>query len=655
MTTPNNNGTNDTTADAHKLFQQGFHVFPVDHPAQPKCIGAHSKIPCDGTRGKHPNVTWGTWAQTNTAQMIDRRWRKYQGIVNIGTACGPSDLVVLDEDQSGEIDRWRTRHGFVLPDTYTVTTGYGEHRYYHWDHKAQKIRNATLVDDYKFDVRGDGGFVVAEGSQHATGAIYTGNGLPMAELPTEVAAYLTAKRSDVQEHTPIALDKHGGVIKFHSRDNKLVSYAGRLRELGLDLHEAEPVFRQRWLDCEQPDGEIPEANYHRRGADCCGKEHYSVTWVEAIDKLNHVYRTYSASKATETNDSGTRDNRVLRLIAASEIVSDIPDWVWMTEGEGRVQRGVLTLFAGRPGAGKSTAARWFAAQWSRGLLGGYWEGKPQKVAYIASEEALDYVVKPGLQMAGADMSNIVFPSVEMNGEAIALMSDVDEYELTQQLISEGVTVIIVDPVMATIRKKVDIYRTNEMREGLQPFVRIAQRVNGTVIGVVHLVKGTTGDVVASINASSAFGEVARCVFGFAKDPDNEPERVMSQAKNSCGSEDLALTYEIDVQQFQADTGRVGVMPVFKITGQSDITVGDILAARGNQGKRALSPTAQRVVELVNSRTETSAAILVENGLAKNSNSATKLLNRLYQRGEIDNPIYGSYTPKITSRPKGVAS
>jgi predicted ATP-dependent serine protease len=312
---------------------------------------------------------------------------------------------------------------------------------------------------------------------------------------------------------------------------------------------------------------------------------------------------------------------------------------------GRIQRAVLTLFAGRPEAGKSTAVRWFAAQWSRGELDGCWKDAPQKIAYIASEEALEYVVKPGLQVAGADMVNFTFPEVKMNGEAVALMSDTDEHELTEQLLAEGVTVVIVDPIMATIRSKVDIYRNNDLREALAPWVRIARRINGTVIGVVHLNKGTSGDVVASVNGSSAFGEVARCVFGFTKDPECEPERVMSQVKNSCGPCDLSLTYEIAAEVFTADTKRRGLIPVFGITGESDTTVGEILATAG--GKRRLSPNMQHVLDLVNSRHETHADIVVNKGLAKTRNAASKMLERLCKRDYIDNPAFGSYCPKVT--------
>lgn len=57
-------------------------------------------------------------------------------------------------------------------------------------------------------------------------------------------------------------------------------------------------------------------------------------------------------------------------------------------------------------------------------------------------------------------------------------------------------------------------------------------------------KAPNGDVVAGINGSSAFGEVARSIFGFAKDLESG-ERILSQAKNSAGEEDLALTYRIE--------------------------------------------------------------------------------------------------------------
>ncbi len=47
------------------LADEGFHVFPVDHPSSPICRGAHAREPCNGKRGKHPI---GHWPSTEEAR-----------------------------------------------------------------------------------------------------------------------------------------------------------------------------------------------------------------------------------------------------------------------------------------------------------------------------------------------------------------------------------------------------------------------------------------------------------------------------------------------------------------------------------------------------------------------------------------------------------
>ena len=235
--------------------------------------------------------------------------------------------------------------------------------------------------------------------------------------------------------------------------------------------------------------------------------------------------------------------RTIRLTPMSSVVDDVPEWALCYDGEGRIQRGTLTLFAGRPGAGKSTALRWAAAGFSLGKFEGCWHQTPQNIAYIAAaEESLRYAVKPGLRAAGADIDRISYPKVEVEttdeGVKVARLSALaDELALTKALQENNITVVLVDPIMSTIAGDTDIYRNNETREHLEPWARIADTIGGLTIGVVHLNKGRDRDVVGAINGSSAFGEVARGIFGFAKDPKSELDhRIMSQHKNSAGLE-----------------------------------------------------------------------------------------------------------------------
>jgi hypothetical protein len=302
----------------------------------------------------------------------------------------------------------------------------------------------------------------------------------------------------------------------------------------------------------------------------------------------------------ETADRGSGRRREIEWIPLEAIADSAPKWAWTHEGHGRVQVGALTLFGGRPGTGKSSAARHFTARITKGELDGCWKGTPQNVAYIAAEETATYVLKPALRAAGADMSRVVIPRVRVaEGEYVSLLATDDERAMTDYLIKNHVKVIVVDPVMATLKGKTDIYRSNELREALSPWVRIAEAIDGIVIGIVHFVKGSTGDLVASINGSSAFGEVARCVFGFAKEDSSsgDPLRVMSQGKNACGREDLSLEYTIESRSVTVSTGEEVQVGTFVLGDESDVNASDLLKPR--KGPRPLNPPMQLVLDHVN--------------------------------------------------------
>lgn len=277
--------------------------------------------------------------------------------------------------------------------------------------------------------------------------------------------------------------------------------------------------------------------------------------------------------------------RSLRRTIAADIAIATPEWAWHYNGNGRIQKGTLSIFAGRPGAGKSSAARWMAAKATQGKLHGCWDGQPLNVAYIAGEEPWEYVIAPGLAAAGADMTRIfTYDALDPGGRRTRLLSNVDEQLLTEQFLNDRISIVIVDPLMSTISSVADVHRNNEVRDYIEPWSRIAHRIDGITLGIAHLRKNTSGDAVSLITGSSAFGEVARSVFAFVKDPDSDDgQRVMSQAKNSTGHEDLALTYRIDPAPVKAADGTVAEVGRFVITGDSDVTAEQVLA-NGNSGE-----------------------------------------------------------------------
>ena len=163
----------DTSLDAAlALAAAGMHVFPIDHPGLQQCAGVgkdHDRATCT-QRGKHPAVAF-TMAATTNPKMI-AIW--FTGAPrNIGIHCGPSNLVVIDEDKRGELKRYADEHQLQIPHTLVVTTAKGRH-YYFAARAGHQVGNTTgAFKGYSIDVRGHNGYVVAPGSIHATGVVYT--------------------------------------------------------------------------------------------------------------------------------------------------------------------------------------------------------------------------------------------------------------------------------------------------------------------------------------------------------------------------------------------------------------------------------------------------------------------------------------------------
>jgi hypothetical protein len=268
------------------------------------------------------------------------------------------------------------------------------------------------------------------------------------------------------------------------------------------------------------------------------------------------------------------DIRTVDHESYAAIKSTVPQWVWTWNDIGRIQHGTLSMFAGKPAAGKSTATRWFASRLSRGELEGCWFGHPMKVGLIMSEEQPDAVIKPGLAAAGANLPNVLRPRVR-DGALEAGFTTSDVSLLTEWAVNNEVRALFVDPILSTLGAKADMYRSNEVRAALEPFVTMAKEINGIVVGVVHLKKGDVKDVLGGINGSSAFGEVPRAVFGFAPVDKDSGDHVLEQCKNSAGQSGLKLGYTLPIEHGTSDDGQPTKMVRFNITGETETSISDL--------------------------------------------------------------------------------
>jgi hypothetical protein len=158
---------------------------------------------------------------------------------NVGIACGPSGLVVIDldvakPDRTGWAERWLSRDinsgadvltvlaaraGYPVPQTYVVVTPSGGRHLYLTAPAGVGLRSSAGRLGPMIDIRGEGGYVVAAGSQlHArsgeddVSAEPCGLGYRLvedrrpAELPGWLTAAITAGRP--ADDNPIAEQRH---------------------------------------------------------------------------------------------------------------------------------------------------------------------------------------------------------------------------------------------------------------------------------------------------------------------------------------------------------------------------------------------------------------------------------------------------------------
>jgi hypothetical protein len=122
-------------------------------------------------KGKQPTRSWKRY---QTERVVEREVREmFVRPQNVFLITGSvSGLVVLDCDNEAAYEYWKEVIGDELDQTTAVRTGNGYHFYFRLP-QGVVVRNASFADDdVKWDIRGEGGGVVAPPSVHESGRVY---------------------------------------------------------------------------------------------------------------------------------------------------------------------------------------------------------------------------------------------------------------------------------------------------------------------------------------------------------------------------------------------------------------------------------------------------------------------------------------------------
>lgn len=247
---------------ARDYAARGWRVVALHSPT-PDGGCSCDKINCANV-GKHPRwhktvLPNGLKSATTDPRVITQWWRMWPR-ANVGIVTGAlSGLVVLDVDPRHEgiksLSALMRRYG-SLPDTLEVRTGGGGyHLLFTHPGGDTLLRNAAELDGLPgLDVRGDGGYIVAAPSLHASGAFYEwGNNEPLAALPGWTLQLLSRERGVApRPYAPLEiatgeaakegehwLDKAIDRAQEGNRNHTAFWLATQLRDNGLAMEQAE--------------------------------------------------------------------------------------------------------------------------------------------------------------------------------------------------------------------------------------------------------------------------------------------------------------------------------------------------------------------------------------------------------------------------------
>jgi hypothetical protein len=259
-------------------------------------------------------------------------------------------------------------------------------------------------------------------------------------------------------------------------------------------------------------------------------------------------------------------------ILVSDVETEQVVWLW----RGWLALGKLSVLDGDPGLGKSATVLDIAARVSTGRPfpdGSECDAGAGGVVILSAEDGLADTIKPRLEAAGADTSRISSLGTVWEGKGgsrhertLSLPEDIPLIEREIQRVEAKL--VIVDPLMAFLPKKIDAHRDQDVRRALAPFASMAERTGAALQVVRHLSKSEGTSPIYRGGGSIGIIGAARMGALVAKDPKDEEHRVLAPTKNNLAVHPKSLLYSLE----EADNGAVRVI----WAGESEYSASELL-------------------------------------------------------------------------------
>lgn len=345
---------------------------------------------------------------------------------------------------------------------------------------------------------------------------------------------------------------------------------------------------------------------------------------------------------------GTAGQATRRAVLTKASTFEMKGARWLHRG--LIPAGALTLLAGREGIGKSTVALDIAARLTRGTLPGRYEGRPQSVILLATEDDWSTTIRPRLQAVSADLDLIYHLAIHEDGHQRGVIVSTDTSDIERAAKAIQPALMIIDPLMSVLGGKVDTHKQADVQAALEPLVALCGRTNMAALALIHVNKGSGNDALSSVMGSRAFTSLPRSVLMCIEEDDGQ--FMFTHAKCNIGPKMPSRAYTLAAVRFDLDPETVEegddtvTVTSRVVWGAEDArTADEILADKqagadgGNQGGAR-----QDVMRLADeAKGVISTKRLLEDLGAEHTDKAVRnALTRLVKAGSLVSAGYGLY-------------
>lgn len=422
-------------------------------------------------------LSWAEFQERLPTEEEVVNWFAKWPNANIAIVTGKvSGLIVVDIDsQEGE-----KYYGNIK--TAISSTGKGRHLYFkHPGPEVEINRNFPGID-----IQGERAYVLAPPSIHPNGKTYGWinwdliDELPTFYFPIDKSAVITENKQK------IILTELEDIVTDHRNDT---------------LHEL--VKEWQWKYKGTQDDLYKYAMGANLTIENTEGEHLLKKEVKSVTKS--VYEFWEKHK-------GTKGGRIHIMEDFDTIERENVTWLWPQT----LPYGKYSLIIGDPGVGKSMFTVDLAARVSAGIpLPDNTPVEAGNVLMVFSEDGAGDTVRPRLEAAGANLKRVKNYTIK-NG-VLSLQTDIEE--LANNIMRTNAKLLVLDPIV-TYGGKINAWKDDEVRQLLEPVIKMAEKTNCIILGIMHLNKKESVNALQKATGSGAWVAVARSVLLIGVHPDD---------------------------------------------------------------------------------------------------------------------------------------